>query len=325
MLIMRDTDNRFVNLEKKIGLFVLSTIFILIFILAFVAYQGDYFAKKINLYTVADSGKGLIVGMPVKLSGFKIGKLNKLYLDDLTKVKLELSINKDYAKWIKTNSRVVLAKEGLFGEFVLEITPGSKNAFNRKESDSIPFDRDVELSEIAEDMRLEVKRLIDNARNLIAEISSPQGDVKMALKNVNQLSVELLATLKVIDESVNKVGSILNQTEKVIDESVDKVDSILNQTDLAAARLKNSSENIDSNIPKIIDKIENSLSNIEQITKDMDLLFKEVSPKIPATVRKGDQILDGVEEVLGVVRRQWPINKGIKEKTYDLQSADSYD
>ena len=304
---MLNTDNRFVNLEKKIGVFVLSTIFGLIFILGFVAQQRDFFATKIKLYTIADSGKGLIVGMPVKLSGFKIGKLHQLHLDDTARVKLELSINKDYAKWIKTDSRVVLAKEGLFGEFVLEITSGSKNAFNIKENDSITFDRDVELSEIAEDMRLEVKRLIDDARSLIADLSNSQGDVKVTFRNFHQLSIELLATLKVIDKSVARVDLILNQTELAVD------------------KIKNSSEILDSNMPQIINKIENSLSNIEQITKDMGLILEKIAPEIPATIRKGDKILEEVEDILGALKRQWPINKGIKEKAYELQSADSYD
>lgn len=325
MPIMDNTDNRFVNLEKKIGVFVLTAIFGVVLLLAFIALERDLFAAKVKLYTIADSGKDLIPGMPVRLSGLKIGKVGKLNLDDITRLKVELLINEDYVKWIKTDSKIILFKEGLIGEAVLEITPGSKSASNIKDNDSIPFERAVELGEIADDMRLEVKQLMADLRSLIGEISDPKGDVKSTFLNFNRLSSEMLVTFKAIDKSIERVDVILAQTEAALGKISKAAKDVDADIPKILGNISKTVEGVDAETPKILDQIDRSLANLEQFTGNLNIMLKKVAPEIPATVAKGGRVMEEAEDVLGALKRLWPINKGMEEEKHEIQSVDSYE
>ena len=112
---MSETDRRFINMERKLGIFVIVAISGIALLIVLIGMKNDIFAAKARLYTIADSGKGLYEGMEVKLSGFSIGKVRKMYLDDITRIKLEMNINRNYLKWIKIDSKAILVKEGLIG------------------------------------------------------------------------------------------------------------------------------------------------------------------------------------------------------------------
>src|SRR3990172_9412817 len=91
-------DPRFKNLEKKVGIFVFTAFVILAGILFFMGRERGLFIKKYAIFFTVDSGTGFIEGIPVKLLGFKVGKVKSLELTEDAKVKVTLEINKKYQK-----------------------------------------------------------------------------------------------------------------------------------------------------------------------------------------------------------------------------------
>lgn len=318
MELMKETDKRFIGIEKKIGLFVIIAIVGIAAVIIFTGIQHDIFTKKTKIYFLADSGQGINEGMAVKLSGFKIGKVVRLSLNEVAMVKVELSINNKYIKWIKTDSKARLFKEGFIGDSVIEITPGSAEAKQITENGIIEFERAKGLAEIAEELKDEIKPVLNNIKEIVHYINSPQGDVKQTLKNLRKFSEDLPETHK-------HLNALLKNTDKGLNATINKIDSVLDSTKQTINNVEGLIKKIDRDIPNILEKTNKSLENIQKTTEDIKKVTEQTAPKIPLMLQKGEDVADGAKEITDAAKKIWPIRLFIKEPEEKILNTDSYE
>lgn len=319
MKIIRETDPRFVNIEKKIGMFVIIAIIGIIAGATFIGIQQEVFIPKTRIYFIAESGQGLNEGMAVKLSGFKIGKIEKLSLDDIARVKVDLSINTKYMRWIKTDSKARLIKEGLIGESIIEITPGSLNAKQIAEKDMITFEREKGIGEMAEGLKDEIKPLVTDIRQIIHYINDPQGDVKQTLQNLKKLSVDLSTTRQHLD-------TLLKDTNKNITSTASGIDSLVRSAKQTVNIVDNAINKIDKDIPHLMEKIDKSLDNVQKTTEELKKTAEQSAVKVSPILEKGNELTEDAKEVVNSIKQVWPIRLFIEtpeEKTLKMDSYDS--
>ena len=314
MAVIKETDPRFINMEKKIGMFVLIAIAGIALVIVFIGIQQDVFTSKTEIYFITDSGEGITEGMAVKLSGFKIGKVKKLSLDDVAKVKVELSINTRYMKWIKTDSKARLAKEGLIGDSIIEITPGSAKAGQIADKGEISFARARGLSDIAEELKEEVTPVLTEIKEIIHYVNDPEGDIKHALKNISKLSDEAFTTKQHLDNLLKDAGS-----------SMKKIDQLLDSTKKTMTTVESMVRKIDKDLPGIMEKVDKSLTNVQKMTDDLKKATEQSAPRIPSLVEKGDDIAGGTKEIIDSVKKMWPIRSFIKSPEEKTLKVDSYE
>jgi phospholipid/cholesterol/gamma-HCH transport system substrate-binding protein len=314
MAVIKETDPRFINMEKKIGMFVLIAIAGIALVIVFIGIQQDVFTSKTEIYFITDSGEGITEGMAVKLSGFKIGKVKKLSLDDVAKVKVELSINTRYMKWIKTDSKARLAKEGLIGDSIIEITPGSAKAGQIADKGEISFARARGLSDIAEELKEEVTPVLTEIKEIIHYVNDPEGDIKHALKNISKLSDEAFTTKQHLDNLLKDAGS-----------SMKKIDPLLDSTKKTMTTVESMVRKIDKDLPGIMEKVDKSLTNVQKMTDDLKKATEQSAPRIPSLVEKGDDIAGGTKEIIDSVKKMWPIRSFIKSPEEKTLKVDSYE
>lgn len=325
MRILKETDIRFINIEKKIGLFVLIAIIGIVLIIAFIGIQQDIFTPKTRIYFIADSGQGISEGQAVKLSGFRIGRVKRLSLDDVAKVKVELSINTRYMKWIKTDSKARLIKEGLIGDSIIEIIPGSANAKQIHQNDLIAFEREKGLSEMAEELKDEIKPALTGIGQAINYLNDPQGDIKQTLKNIKKLSADLSSTKR-------HLNTLLQNTDKNISDTTRKVDSLIDSAKSTATSTDNVVKKIDKEFPALLDSVNKSLENIQKTTGEIKKATEKIAPQIPSTlenvrevVEKGSEIADETKETVGAIKKMWPIRSFISQPDEKKLKMDSYE
>lgn len=333
MGILKEMDGRFVNLERKIGLFVITIIAGIALLVVLIGLQRDLFVKKTRLIMWVENGSDITPAMAVKLSGFKIGKVERLELDDVAMVKVELSINKNFMKWIKTDSQARLVKEGMIGDSIIEITPGSRNEVTQmEENDVISFERERGLSEMAEEVSGEVKKLMSEVRDIVVYINDPKGDVKTILGNLSQLSAGLINTEKrlatVLGNVDNNLSGTLSNADALLISSTHAVKDV-NNIVVRLAPLIESAEGaaakVDASLPDILEKVDGSLKNLEEMTADLKKAVKEMAPQIPVAAAKGEKLLDDADEIAGSLKKTWPIRSNIPNEGKKMLSADSYE
>lgn len=339
MGIMKETDSRFVNLEKKLGVFVLLAIVGITLLIVFISLRQDIFAAKTRLFLIADSGKDISEGMAVKFSGFKIGKVKRLTLDDIARVKVEISINKNYMKWIKGDSRARLSREGLIGESIIEITPGSADAAQVEEEGIIPFERERGLGEVAEEVRDEIKILLADVKEVIGYINDPEGEIKSTLKNVNRFSEDIHVTRKKVDDllenmdekldgTFSKVDSLLDSTTQTVsgaDNVINRTEDVLESARQTLTRADDLIGGVEDDYHDISEMARESLENIRKITEELRKATEEAAPEIPALVDRGSDIADGAKEITDSVKKTWPIRSYIESPREKRLKVDSYE
>ncbi len=304
---MKETDPRFINLKRKLTLFFSATIIGVIAIFIMLGIERGFFIPKYRIYFRADAGRGLFEGKPVKLSGFTIGKIEAISLDDDAKVRVVLVIFRKYQKWIRQNSRAMLTKEGLFGESVIDVTGGDPKMPVLTDGSPIDFERTKGLDEIAEEM----KPLLDDIKGIIAYINDPKGDIKQTLGNIKALSSELRATRENIDR-------LLKDTDKgVINISAD--------FSKVAASADRTIVSVEGKVIPAIDKLNRAMDNAEKATTDLRDAIEKSAPKIPSLLNKGEDMLDDTGDVVNSLKQVWPIRLFIEEPKGGLIYGDSYE
>lgn len=200
MAILRDDDARFKHLERKIGTFVLVAVAGIILTLLAIGVRQELFTPKTRLHFVSDTGQDIHAGMAVKLSGFEIGKVEKLALTDNAKVRVTLSIKSEYMKWIKSDSKAQLTKEGVIGATIIELSPGSEAAVVLAQDSEIGFEHGG-LGRVVDDLYRDLAPLI--------------ADIKRIARNADALIAGLPATQQNLDAVLTSAARNLQNLEKV--------------------------------------------------------------------------------------------------------------
>ena len=304
---MKETDPRFVRLTGKVGLFFIVAVIGIIATVVFIGIERGLFTAKYKIYFTVDKGTGFFEGMPVKLSGFKIGKIDSMSLDENAKVKVTLLISKKYSKWIRQDSKAILTKEGFIGEGVIDISVGSANKPVIGDGGVIQNEKARGLEDIAE----EVKPVLNEIRDIISYVNDPKGDIKQALANLKTLSSGLNATkenadklLKNADSNISSVSSDASKALKNIDKTVSSMNDKINP---------------------VIDKLNRTMDNAEKTTANLKDAVEKAAPKVPPLLNKGEDALSDTSEVVKSLKQIWPIRLFIEKPKDSLIHGDSYE
>jgi phospholipid/cholesterol/gamma-HCH transport system substrate-binding protein len=272
-----------------------------------IGIERGVFTAKYRINFTVDKGTGYFEGMPVKLSGFKIGKIDSMSLDENAKVKVTLLISKKYNKWIRQDSKAILTKEGFIGEGVIDISVGSANKPVIGDGGVIQNEKARGLEDIAE----EVKPVLSEIRDIISYVNDPKGDIKQTLANLKTLSSGLNATkenadklIKNADTNISGVSSDASKTLKNIDKTVLSMNEKINP---------------------VIDKLNRTMDNAEKTTASLKDAVEKAAPKLPPLLNKGEDALSDTSDVVKSLKQIWPIRLFIERPKDSLIHGDSYE
>jgi phospholipid/cholesterol/gamma-HCH transport system substrate-binding protein len=303
--MIREEDSRFKNLERKIGLFIaLAVIGILV---AFVLFglQKDFFTKKYILSFTADRGTGFSKGMPVKLSGFRIGRVTGISLNKQAMVDVALEIDADYRTWIRSDSIARLVKEGLIGDMIVDISAGSPEQPQLKDRDSIIYIKTKGLDELADEIAQKVKPVLIEVRDIISYVNDPEGDLKKTIRNAEQLTRKLEQTRLHADQflitTTGNVSQMTARTTNLLDTTKNRIDDLAP----AMARMNNTLETIDRKLPPMLDKTDAILQNMNGISYETRKLAEKVFPKIPGVVSQAEDVMLSTDRLINSLQNTW--------------------
>lgn len=313
MKLLNDRDARFQWLSAKVGFFALFAVTLAILLVLGIALKQGYFANKVALHFEAQTGADLKEGMAVKLSGFKIGFVDSVVLNDAARVDVGLQIEDKYMKWIRSDSRVSIAKEGVIGDSVIEVTTGTLTKPQLQAGDAIAFAESAGVTEIAEDLHKRVIPVINQLSETLNYVNSPQGDVRQTLQNLNRFSSDL-------NKALAKLDSTLGHLDKV---SGQDLPAVLSDTRAVLGRVDKSLSAVESRLPGLLDGAKRSMDNVEGATADarqassvVRRSVEEVSPQLPGAVgqsrallENGNQLLESTQGTLNALKRSWPLNR----------------
>jgi len=312
-------DPRFRHLNKKVGIFAVVALAVIVAVVVLIGVENDMFSPKYELLFTVDKGTGFTRGMSVKLSGFRIGRLKSISLNETAKVDIVLQIDKRYQKWIRKDSTAKLVKEGLVGDAVIEVSVGNPSLVTLNDRDVLSYTKTKALDELAEEIADKVKPVLSDVKDIIGYINDPNGDIKQTMKHFNVLSANLELTRRHADWLLLKAGTDMGTV-------TGKLGSVLDDTSLTVRRANASMVKLDEKLPVILNSVEGSLKNVEKVSADLKLVEEQFLPKVPGMVRKTEDTLDDTHSVIQAVQGIWPISSHIpRPEENQFVPGDSHD
>jgi phospholipid/cholesterol/gamma-HCH transport system substrate-binding protein len=151
----------------KLGMFVLIGLVAFTSTIYFVGKQKNIFGSTFTLNSRFKNVSGLEVGNNVLFSGINVGTVSEIQLVTDTSVVVRLLIQKDVQKFIKSDAVASIGSDGLMGDKILTISPGSNSKTIVKDNASIKSIQAIEMDEI---MR-SIKVSMDNATVITNELA----------------------------------------------------------------------------------------------------------------------------------------------------------
>lgn len=304
--MIKEEDPRFMHLRKKIAVFVVVAFAFLVVVVVLIGKENDLFSSKYELGFTVPKGTGFTRGMAVKLSGFRIGRIKSISLNESAQVDIVLQIARKYQKWIRRDSHVQLLKEGLVGETVVEVSVGSSSQPVLQENEKLTFIKTKGLDELADEIAEKVKPVLNDVRDIISYVNDPQGDVKQSLRNINTLTRGLETTREHADNLLVDVRADAKEVSA-------KLSTVLDDTSRTVGKLEKPISELDRKLPSILEKVENTMENAENASGDLKAMTEQVRPKVPNLLEQTESAVEGANSVLDAIKGIWPINSRIKK------------
>lgn len=301
------TDNRFKNLEKKVGVFVLLALVGVLGVVLFIVIENDLFTSTFNVRLTAPKGTGFSQGMPIKLSGFRIGRVKSITLNDSAAVDVVLQIDKKYRKWMRKDSVARLLKEGMIGDYIIEISSGTLPELI-PENGLITLGKSKAFDEIADEIAEKVKPVLMDIRDIISYVNSEDGDVKRTLRNLNTFTGNMEKSRQkadtLLDTGTKSVASTVKRFDVILTKSEGRVD----QAGPILVKVDNSLQTLDKKLPQMLEKIDLTLNHLETMSKELKGATSENLPQIPRLLDKTEGVIDQSEGLLEGMKSVWPLS-----------------
>ncbi len=200
-------DRRQLRLQTRIGIFLLGSLVVFLGFIYLLGVQAQLFHRRYDLTAEFTEVAGLLPGATVRLAGVQIGRVSSVTLpeDPAGKVRVTLNIARRFTDRIRKDSVARIETQGLLGDKLVEISPGSPGAPALKGGESIATRDPIELSRLAG----EGVEILKNVSNLSANLNST-----VEAFNRSRALDALSATLNSTRRTAEQLGRVTQQVEQ---------------------------------------------------------------------------------------------------------------
>lgn len=159
--------------QLRVGLLILGGLAIGALALMLVGRTGNVFGERYQLVTLVRSAAGLVPGAAVQLAGQTVGQVDRVDLIPVGErpgsgeaVALWLDVNVEVRDQIRTDSRAQVRTQGLLGDRLIDISPGSSEARVLASGDTLAAAAPVDYDALIADGARAVGDLVEITGNL---------------------------------------------------------------------------------------------------------------------------------------------------------------
>jgi len=211
------------KISHKVRLGIFVSLGILIFILAiyFIGEKQQLFRSTFRLSGEFKDVAGLQAGNNVRLSGINVGTVENVSIISDTSVKVEILIDESTRKFIRKDAIASIGSEGLMGNKVLIISPGTGGKRIIENNDIIATTQPTDMDEIMKSL----KTTIDNTASITGDLAKISTNIESGKGTIGRLMMDKEWRQDIQSTIVNlKEGS---DGFKVLMDKSGEVDSIL--------------------------------------------------------------------------------------------------
>jgi len=299
------TPSRSPRREVQVGIFVLAG-FLAVLVALFILTDPGMFRGRYYVTTVMHDAGGIRKRDPVQLHGVNIGRVDDLRLIP-GGVELRLELQGEYD--VPADSRVRLAAQGLLGEKVAQILPGTSTREARSGDRLAAAEADAGLGGTAQELGGQAKVLGTRADTVLARaqlLLSQQtiGAVGASAQELQVLMGELAALAGEQRRQLSGLSSSLRRsaqgletatTQPELARAIARTDSLTARLDAATAQLSTAS----GSLATVMGRIERGEGTLGKLTTD-DQLYTNLNTAATNLAQLTQEIRENPKKYLSV-------------------------
>jgi phospholipid/cholesterol/gamma-HCH transport system substrate-binding protein len=167
----------------KLGIFISLGIALFIVGIYFIGEKQQLFRGTFHLSGVFRDVAGLQAGNNVRLSGINVGTVENISLVSDTSVRVEILVDENTRKFIKKDAVASIGSEGLMGNKIIIINPGTGGKMEIENNDIVQTIQPINM----DDILISLKTSIDNTSNITGNLSKITGSVQSGKGTLGRL------------------------------------------------------------------------------------------------------------------------------------------
>lgn len=191
----------------RVGVFVLVAVLAFLGTIYALGARARLFESRYTIYADFTQVAGLAEGATVRLAGVQIGRVKEIQLSPEPggKVRVAMSVAREFENRIRKDSTVRIATQGLLGDKIVEITMGSASAPPVKEGEALSARDPFEIADA-----------ISGSAETLKGITGLAEALRTTAETLNQsgLIEDASATVKSARALSERVGKLVDQVEQ---------------------------------------------------------------------------------------------------------------
>ena len=302
------------TVRRRAWRFILPAILGLLLLVAGVTVKQGYFVRRAQLDFHAPTADGVAIGTRIKLMGFPIGAVSAVHFvpasaGQARRVKFEARIDAEYLAHIPSGSRARLAQEGVIGERIIEILPGTDSARPMASGESIMLATGGGLGDLAATVETRVLPVADEARALLHALNDEQGGVKPLIADFRAVTGDVAV-------SVRQAGKMLNRVDA-------KVDRILGEGEATMKSAHAVADSAERRSAELLDDAHATLKNVRAATADGAEIVREIRGAAPGLIAEGQGVASDVSDMARGAKRSWLMRLFVDEPVVESLGVDT--
>lgn len=177
--------NKSIN-KIKLGIFISLGTVLFIVAIYFIGEKQQLFRSTFRLSGEFKDVSGLQAGNNVRLSGINIGTVENVNIVSDTSVRVVIIIDEKIRKFIKKDAIASIGSEGLMGNKVLVISPGTGGKKNIENNDIIATTQPIDI----DDILASLKTTIDNTAYITGDLAKIATNIESGKGTIGKLMMD---------------------------------------------------------------------------------------------------------------------------------------
>jgi phospholipid/cholesterol/gamma-HCH transport system substrate-binding protein len=237
------------------------------FVLAAHAQKWFQQVSTLKLDLPPDGSHGLKSGADIQMLGTNVGSIDDVRIDANGKMTADAHVRMDFAKFIRTDSNVIIHLPFGLGDPFIEITRGQADSLGPTQA--LVAHPEVgagdQLSQMIQEFRTntvpKINTLIDQFGALATQFLDPHGPTQSLLANLNGVSARLQANDNIAGRILNdkQLADNLAQTIVKLNASVDTIGSTV-------ASLRKTTDQL----PDVVVQLQQTLVEVQKLLRGLE-------------------------------------------------------
>lgn len=247
------------NKKIIVGLFIVLGFILFTVAIFVIGSKENLFTPTFKLNSEFETVIGLKQGASVRMNGISVGKVDNIEIKSKTIVLVEMTLEKSVQKFIKKDSKATISSEGLVGNKIVELIPGSSEAPSIMDNEMLASVKPVEVQDIISGL----KETSDNATLITKDLSEITGRINNGEGTLGQL-INNDQLYKSVDSSMQSFVSISGNVNQILLKIASAVDNMTGDF----TQLTSTIRKITADISEITRKMNSSESIVGTLLTD---------------------------------------------------------